>query len=515
MKKNTSQKRILSLILILIVLATGNVFADTRDDMLQDIKEPMHTSLDSPQCGIVEIITGVEKNGDFLGIKKSCGVIINNSADGTYILTTEHNTRISEKEKKKNDIETNVTTDIMAAVKGDVLTELSIVTKSKKSDFCILKADNVISERSEVTISSFLPSEGETVYAFGFSDDDIEQPNFQFLPEDVSMIEGKVLNTKTDINGHDYISHSVKIEKGFNGGILTDSSGYVVGLNNYKVSDDNNYYSLPMSEIERVLVNYGIGYNSISLEAVYEKTYDEYVKCLDAALSKKYTSKSVQNLMSVLENSRNILINESDKIESLTDAEKKMNAAYSELILKTPKILYLIYGFAAVIALLLGKLISLIIWHKKNIKDSRNDDKSTNVLEKEKQPPTIDISEKRNEARHIYRSITDKKPEVINEQIKARLIEVKTNSMIEIDKSEFTIGKNEKLVDFAISNSTVSRLHAQIVKKDNEFWLYDLGSTNGTFVNNKQVKDVEVKLNNNDIIRLSNVELIFKTAFDN
>ncbi|MCK4473371.1 MAG: FHA domain-containing protein, partial [Anaerolineae bacterium] len=65
------------------------------------------------------------------------------------------------------------------------------------------------------------------------------------------------------------------------------------------------------------------------------------------------------------------------------------------------------------------------------------------------------------------------------------------------------MGRDETKVDVAFDHARISRLHATLVKEDEEFVLYDQGSKNGTWVNERRLpfKGHRV-LENNDIIDL-------------
>jgi len=60
-----------------------------------------------------------------------------------------------------------------------------------------------------------------------------------------------------------------------------------------------------------------------------------------------------------------------------------------------------------------------------------------------------------------------------------------------------------------LSNATISRQHAKIKFERDDFYLYDLGSANHSFVNEKQVTD-PVVIKDNDIVRLGELEFLFK-----
>ena len=87
-----------------------------------------------------------------------------------------------------------------------------------------------------------------------------------------------------------------------------------------------------------------------------------------------------------------------------------------------------------------------------------------------------------------------------------------------IDKTPVTIGRGEGC-DIVIDDRVISQAHAEIEivklsdKKDNyEFYIKDLGSTNGTFVNEKQVE--RQQLFDADLIRLGWTTLKFSEKDD-
>lgn len=57
-----------------------------------------------------------------------------------------------------------------------------------------------------------------------------------------------------------------------------------------------------------------------------------------------------------------------------------------------------------------------------------------------------------------------------------------------------------------------SRAHAEIKKRNGVYYVTDLGSTNGTFVNSKRLpKNTAIEVSNGDMVKFSNVELRFMT----
>ncbi len=73
--------------------------------------------------------------------------------------------------------------------------------------------------------------------------------------------------------------------------------------------------------------------------------------------------------------------------------------------------------------------------------------------------------------------------------------------------STITLGRSRSN-DVMIDDKMVSRRHCLIQKIKNDFFIKDLNSANGTFINSLRVpSDNYVKLKKNDIIRLGKTEL--------
>lgn len=64
--------------------------------------------------------------------------------------------------------------------------------------------------------------------------------------------------------------------------------------------------------------------------------------------------------------------------------------------------------------------------------------------------------------------------------------------------------------DVVIRDSTVSGKHASLRHNEGKFYLTDLDSTNGTYLNERQVAVARQELKDNDVIRLGDVSFKFK-----
>jgi len=81
-----------------------------------------------------------------------------------------------------------------------------------------------------------------------------------------------------------------------------------------------------------------------------------------------------------------------------------------------------------------------------------------------------------------------------------------------IAEDKCSIGRSPESAIF-LDDVTVSRAHAQISKSGTGFELVDLGSLNGTYVNNGSVKSVQLKTG--DEIQVGKFHLIFISSKNN
>ena len=91
------------------------------------------------------------------------------------------------------------------------------------------------------------------------------------------------------------------------------------------------------------------------------------------------------------------------------------------------------------------------------------------------------------------------------------LYRVSTDEQITVNKPVFRIGKDEHCSDcFIQNNNTVSRNHADVIIRDNRYFVMDLGSKNKTFLNEQELPaQQETEIFNGDCLRFSNEEFTF------
>lgn len=98
------------------------------------------------------------------------------------------------------------------------------------------------------------------------------------------------------------------------------------------------------------------------------------------------------------------------------------------------------------------------------------------------------------------------------QEVKPYLLRKKTGQKVTIEGPVFKIGKEHNYVDYFIAdNSAISRSHANIVVKGNDYFIVDTNSKNHTYVNGRMIQsNVETPLTHGSMVKLANEEFEFK-----
>jgi len=81
---------------------------------------------------------------------------------------------------------------------------------------------------------------------------------------------------------------------------------------------------------------------------------------------------------------------------------------------------------------------------------------------------------------------------------------------IYITKDSMLLGRLSGSVDYMIENNAVGKIHAEIIRKEDGYYIIDLNSVNGTYINQERLTcSTEVKLKSGDIITLANESYTF------
>ena len=82
--------------------------------------------------------------------------------------------------------------------------------------------------------------------------------------------------------------------------------------------------------------------------------------------------------------------------------------------------------------------------------------------------------------------------------------------VMKLNKESILLGRMPGVVDYVLKSNVVWRVHARIENIDDNYYVTDLGSKNGTYLDGARlVANEKYKLENNSNIKLANINLYF------
>lgn len=96
--------------------------------------------------------------------------------------------------------------------------------------------------------------------------------------------------------------------------------------------------------------------------------------------------------------------------------------------------------------------------------------------------------------------------------LRFRSVNAPVSVNLQINSDEYVIGKSADKVDGVISfNKAISRVHCKITYQNGNYYITDLGSANGTFVNSKRIPaQCSEIIKNGDAVRLANSDFLIE-----
>lgn len=502
------------------------------------------TDFEQIKKGIVEIQSGFnDSNGTFHKVKSGSGFLLSNTEGETYIVVGNSIAQTSKNEMEEFckihgiDVE-NLSLDdvIKVIVKGDVMVDAFLDTDSERKDFAILHAGNVLNEKKSLRLrDDFEWKEGENICFMAFQQ---EKENQEYNASDVNEYPGKIENKDLNLEGEYSFNFSSELPEDCIGGVLLDEEGYVIGIRNDGISDaENNYHAATsIAEIIEVLDNLSIYYDSSLKDEKRNELQKLYQECKEMCENGQYKDKSVKEMQTVLEEVKSLENMVEVSLESTQNAYEMLQDAKKGMVQKMEKIQIIFWVLAVVIALLLIWLIQLLIRnHLDKKKEQSNDQIGRTDRQVQKDATTKNsqnINPSQQEERHqkqenTYRyesSLEESRCQdygsmdlrILNQeqkQIPLSLIRVKSGESFPLIKGKCVIGRGADADIQIKGNTPVSRKHAEILCENGDYYIQDLESLNGSYVNGKKLLPFEPqKIQEGDIVALANERFEIKNG---
>lgn len=423
-------------------------------------------------------------------------------------------------------------TELELILKDDIVLSLSVINSSSSMDFAILKPDSSMHVSTSLRLCTEVNSvtEGTNVHTY---DNDMQTVACNI--EDWSEIDG--------IHYFRYTSDKA-ITKGMP---LINEDGEVIGIvSSANKGNAEQHYAVWIDEITDVLDMLDISYNQeIALDI---SELEEAMKEYEELKPNKYTSDTWASCEAAYDQAAELIAEIDDgeinsytqtEIDSITNGlnESMSSLEKAEISISTVIKAAIIIGVALLIIIIL--MIVMMIIKARGYKRQIKDEGKRSVMAKEALKLSGRITPgaiNNNISNHmpVNRSLNsggmdmlenpNTETTVLNSDVDLTvgikdyprtfptLVRYKTGESVKINQNSFIIGSSQEMVDYCIRyNSNISRKHACIMRFEDGYYIQDLDTTNGTFVNDMKVNAGRyVKLVNGSIIKFADEEFLFE-----
>ena len=400
-----------------------------------------------------------------------------------------------EKNGKKIDVLVNGGAPVPATIKKIMVDQ----------DYAILKLDEPI-KRPSVTFGASSESEiTDHISTLGFPTLTGALQDSKTYSNDQMSVSTSTITSKTTTDGIKYFMHDAIIANGASGGPLVNDQGLVIGINLYQdKSNDSASNYFRAIETDQIL--------AVFQDLGYEYTQDSNGGGDDKEATTAVSEDSTE---------ATTIAPTTAKPEPATDKNDTNDNNGGEIDITK---LIIIIAIAVVIVVIIVVILIIVLGGKKKNTGGNGPAGPGGgypAASQRPQPPVPPYTPAppvptapNNDGAGETSVLNDGAGEtsVLGGQAAGfKMVRRRNNETININRSEFTIGKERRRVNYCISdNNSVSRTHAKIRVRAGRCYISDLGSTNCTYVNGtKLTPNQEVILSAGDKIKISDEEFEF------
>ncbi len=300
-----------------------------------------------------------------------------------------------------------------------------------------------------------------------------------------SITRGSISALKTDYKGMSVIQHDAATSPGNSGGPTVDSKGNVVGVHSYAATEYDGFkFCVPINSAKEFIQDAGVEYNKTSeftevfnqlMDSVWKGQWFEAQTLVTTALAYMKNEPDLEKLQQLI-------------------LKRISEMGFFEKIWRQNKVVVII---AVILVILILVVLKISLFPSAAAEPAAAPVKEAEV---EAAAPPLDKTKAADET-------------VMEGEIAGTLtVTVKGESIgtFNITTAPMIVGRDPKS-DVVIKSETVSKNHLKIIPKGDQFFLVDLGSTNGTYVNGEKI--TETLVTPDDMVQLGkkgNIKLIFK-----
>lgn len=493
-------------------------------------------------------------------LKAGYGFFVGDKTQSVYMITCYNTVILTEAEKQdiaaRFGIEENkINTKIKIYLKGDITVEATLETGSAEMDFAIVKPATDLSGCTTLRLceDANINANGTPVYSFKLP---ILATDSDATTADIQRIDGEIQDW-ADIDEVHYYKYNMS-DVPVPGMPVINERGEVIAVNtNISATASGYYASIQINEIIEVMNVLGFVYNPeivIDMEAATAiiTEYEELQADLYTEETWVLVEESYQELIEVKKR-----VDDGDldyytqgeldsAVGKLRTAIDGLEEPVKEVDSKKVIIIAIIVGsvlFVVILTLVIVMLVNKSKYKKKLQEEKDNKQSAMEILKMSGRITPGSIQNNVNglptnrsldgvgygegyteggfssettvlsQAGYAMDDATMMSGHLYQEQFISypTLTRNKTGESVTINKNSFIIGKSPDMVDYCIRyNSNISRKHVCIIKMEDGYYIQDLDTTNGTYVNDIRVSgNRSVKLEDGCIIKMAEEEFVF------
>ncbi|UCH92253.1 MAG: trypsin-like peptidase domain-containing protein, partial [Candidatus Aminicenantes bacterium] len=300
-----------------------------------------------------------------------------------------------------------------------------------------------------------------------------------------SITRGAISALKTDYKGMSVIQHDSATSPGNSGGPTVDSKGNVIGVHSYAAREYDGFkFCVPINAAKEFIRDAGVEYNKTS------EFTEVFNKLMDAVWEGKWyvAQEHVNAALTYMKNEPDL-----EKLQQMI-LKRISGMGFFEKIWRKSKAVVII---AVILIILILVVLKISLFPSAAAEPGLAPGKEPEVA-----APPEDKTK-----------IAEEEPTVMEGEIAGTLTVLVKGEEIgtfNITSTPLILGRAPQS-DIVIKTETVSKNHLKILPKGDQFYIIDLGSTNGTFVNGEKITETLVKPE--DMVQLGkrgDVKLIFK-----